>query len=97
MASTCRGCGRPVLWVETSTGKRMPLDPETSATGNVVLEQASSSEGPLGAFRAHVLRRGEVWPGDRYVAHFATCPKAEQFRRATARSGSRGARGEGGS
>ncbi|MBW1812182.1 MAG: hypothetical protein JRJ39_00540 [Deltaproteobacteria bacterium] len=24
----CKGCGRPIVWVKTSKGKNMPVDPE---------------------------------------------------------------------
>ncbi|MDI6872514.1 MAG: hypothetical protein QME79_14410, partial [Bacillota bacterium] len=25
--ATCRGCGRPIDWIETPAGRRMPVDP----------------------------------------------------------------------
>ena len=81
MAAHCRYCGRRILWVETHKGNRMPLDPEPSAVGNVILEQAACSEGQLGLRRAYVLRRRDYWAGDRYTPHFTTCPGAERFRR----------------
>lgn len=28
-ASACRSCGAGILWVETTTGKRMPLDADS--------------------------------------------------------------------
>lgn len=80
MAAHCRGCGREILWAETRSGKRIPLDPEPSVAGNVVLEQASSSEGGLEVFRALFLAPGSSWPSKRYVSHFSTCPAAARFR-----------------
>lgn len=44
------GCRRPILWVITSRGRRMPVDPAPDERGV-------------------------------YTSHWATCPKAEQFRR----------------
>ena len=29
--STCRACGRPILWIGTPAGKSMPCDPEPVA------------------------------------------------------------------
>lgn len=26
--SKCKGCGQPIVWVKTSKGKNMPVDPE---------------------------------------------------------------------
>ena len=36
--NTCRSCGAPILWRETHAGRRMPIDPEPVADGNVVIE-----------------------------------------------------------
>ncbi|HKE66002.1 MAG TPA: hypothetical protein VKB59_15305 [Micromonosporaceae bacterium] len=77
---TCRSCGKPVLWVETANGKRMPVDPEPSPRGNLWL----SFDPDRAAFTAHTAARGN---GDepasvaRYVAHFVTCPQADDWRR----------------
>ena len=68
--STCKGCGKEILWATTKEGKRIPLD----ATAPVYMRvQADPSMGfqlqdPV-AERVHVA----------YVSHFATCPKANQF------------------
>jgi len=34
--SACSSCRRPILWCVTEGGKRMPIDPEPHADGNVV-------------------------------------------------------------
>lgn len=76
MASPCNGCGAPVDWVRVAkTGKRMPLDPEPRADGNIGrIDGGDTVE--------YVLPGGGLFD-DRplYVSHFATCPKADQFRR----------------
>lgn len=69
--STCRSCGAEILWSETMTGKKIPLDPEQVLGGNIVLE----AEGAL----ARIVKPE---PGvKRYRSHFASCPQAEQHRR----------------
>lgn len=35
--STCRSCGAEVLWAKTRAGKAMPVDPEPTAEGNVLV------------------------------------------------------------
>jgi hypothetical protein len=59
----------------------MPIDPEPNPLGNVVLEQASCSEGRLELVRPYVLKKGQEWPGVRWIHHRATCPKAQEARR----------------
>lgn len=72
----CRSCNARVIWATTSTLKAMPVDPEPSADGNVVLEHQGG-----GAYTARVLKKGEAHVGERHKAHFATCPQAAQHRR----------------
>lgn len=68
----CRGCGRPILWaVHAGSGKRAPFDPRPSAEGEFVLQ-----EQPDGTLIAVHDPKGS----ERYVSHFATCPKADEFR-----------------
>lgn len=67
----CRSCEAPIIWVETTSGKNMPIDETPTANGNLV-------------YVAGVARA--VTDDDRqlkrplYTSHFATCPDASQFR-----------------
>ena len=54
----CKGCGEEIEWIETTEGKRMPVNP-----GKVVV----------------VTQDGKVVTGQ--VPHWATCPRAEDFRK----------------
>lgn len=75
MSAECRSCGEPILWLEMrTTGRRMPVDVEPRAAGTIVIE----------AGMAIVLPPAERdrYTGDRYVPHWATCPHADQHRRA---------------
>jgi hypothetical protein len=73
MTSSCRSCGKPIIWAVTPAGKKIPVDVEPVFGGNIALD------------RDHV--DGEMHatfdkPGQRrlYKSHFATCPKAETHR-----------------
>ena len=73
--NTCRSCGAPILWRETHAGRRMPIDPEPVADGNVVIEGDIAE-----VLKAeHLARLGGDVP--RYRSHFATCPQAAEHRR----------------
>lgn len=63
--STCRGCGREIVWGVTSDGKRIPLDPRPPVyrTGTLL---------PEGGVRCERDREA-------LCSHFATCPNADQF------------------
>lgn len=81
--SRCRGCGADVYFATTTaTGKAMPLDPNPTTKGNIVLEKFTHAEKP----KARVLSGLELQEArenaDRslYTSHFATCPHAGQFR-----------------
>lgn len=78
--STCRGCGRPILWIGTPAGKSMPCDPQPVAFWQ-----------RKGGMAKIVTPNGEVVSadldglpgmesGEGYISHFATCPEAERFR-----------------
>lgn len=89
MSPTCRGCGAIIRWLHTkANGKAMPVDPER-------LHEWLTDE-PRGAAPKITLVTpdGEVvtgyqgsiiTPGARSIegdlSHFASCPKANQFRR----------------
>lgn len=73
----CRSCGSPIRWAMTEKGKRMPLDTEPAADGNVTLTPM-----PGGFDRAKVWGDRSAMPlGPRYVSHFASCPLAGRHRR----------------
>lgn len=69
----CRSCGAPVIWRKhVRTGRPMPIDWEPSPKGNLVL---------LGADSYGLVASGlEGSPGC-HLSHFATCPKADDWRR----------------
>lgn len=81
MSAVC-GCGAPVRWVRTeTTGTLMPIDPDPTPGGNVVPVPG----GPAGETVARVLTDVQMsrYLGHRYVAHWTTCPNADQYRRRT--------------
>lgn len=68
----CFSCDGRVIWKKTRDGKKMPVNADPVPSGNVVIE---------GEY-ARVLTAHEIvdWKGDRYVSHFAVCPKAKTWR-----------------
>ena len=82
MTSVCRGCGKPVIWIRTTAGRKMPVDAEgvwirldpdgdsfVTADGNITFGK----------------KIGDAWEGEEKTAlvfesHFATCPVGGQFR-----------------
>jgi hypothetical protein len=67
MANKCRGCGADIIWVTTDRGRTMPLDakPEKRFVIDVFIDGK--------AHRAELV--------DTYISHFATCPRADEFRK----------------
>jgi hypothetical protein len=71
----CRSCKAPVIWAITESGKWMPLDAQSSLSG----EWRLFGDTPRAV---HVPQeRREELAGQLYVAHWATCPNAEDYRR----------------
>jgi hypothetical protein len=76
----CRGCGERIGFIKTVAGKHIPVD----------LEEIRFVETPRGTDK-FVMKDGTVVSGRRaeifeesqigYISHFATCPKANSFRR----------------
>lgn len=84
MSAACISCDAPVLWaIMSSTGSRMPLDPEPKPDGNIALiEPVIVGEAPL----AIVIRPSQLEAARRlnahlYRSHFASCPYAARHRR----------------
>lgn len=72
----CKACGAPIRFLESpKTHKLNPIDVVPAADGNLTIDE----EHGLYLF---ILDRTQVAEGERYVSHFATCPKAAEFRHA---------------
>ena len=74
MPDECRSCHQPIVWVETTKGRRMPVDPEPVYAGNIVLRDREHLP-PLELYRK---------PDEgtkRYISHFVTCPQRDKWRR----------------
>jgi hypothetical protein len=78
----CRSCNAHVLWAVTeATGKRIPIDPDPTPGGNVILSDDDPPVAlvlPTGQASLFALGTG----ADRYTSHFATCPNADAHRKA---------------
>jgi hypothetical protein len=74
MGICCRACEAPIMFTLTEKGRMLPVNvaPVKDGTGNLRLEHRQA--GPPLSF---VVKPGE----GTHVSHFATCPKAPQFRR----------------
>jgi len=87
---TCTGCHAIIRWLKTPAGKAMPVDPEK-------LSEWVTDEAPKGTEARRIslvtddgrmetgYQASVLTPASRniegYVPHFATCPKADQFRK----------------
>lgn len=65
----CKGCGKTIEWHKTVAGKNIPIDPDPDPKGNIYFRNARAVYGAPGS------------QPKMYVAHFVTCPKADQFRK----------------
>ena len=62
----CRGCGKEIMWLKTCAGKNIPVDIPNFDDGESAHEAVTTAI--------------EFNP-DYMIAHFATCPKARDFRK----------------
>ena len=79
--TTCRACGKKIMFLKTHNGKTVPVDaesvyfvPDIRGKNLYVLPDGGT------------LRGVEPMEGDQdkhigYISHFATCPNADQFRK----------------
>lgn len=86
MASTCRKCGAPIIWLKTPAGRWMPAD-----EGLVPYKQDPEGKnyvvtdyGEL--IRCKILEKEDMAPGQfltgmARIPHWATCPNADEFRK----------------
>lgn len=76
----CRACGKPIIWIATIAGKKMPCDhvptpywERKGATGKVVTPNGEVISCDFTGDQAMTTGLG-------YIPHFATCPQAERFK-----------------
>lgn len=78
--SACSSCGKEIIWAITDNGKRMPIDPDPDAHGNVRLSFGRRGEAPS----AKVLGKKDLAEREEgahlYRSHWATCDDADRFR-----------------
>lgn len=72
-----RDCQAPIVWAITTNAKRMPVDAQPAAAGNIELRDAGGPV-PVAATLTPRLAFGRT---DLRTSHFATCPSAPSFRR----------------
>lgn len=80
--AACRSCGAQIRWAVTDKGKRIPLDWEPDAEGNVLLVLDETAL-EMVALVDRKDRPIAGLAGQRYFSHFKTCPDAAQHRRHT--------------
>ena len=82
--SICKSCGAEIRWIETKTGKMMPVNPyphiyKRNPKGTCVLVTAAGE-----VVRCEIVEDTGFKDGDDpaayadgvgYVSHFATCPR----------------------
>ena len=68
MSAKCSSCGAAIVWAKTTKGKRMPVDAEPAAGGNINLDG-------FGVARYVPAGKGH------YKSHFATCPNSAAHRK----------------
>lgn len=83
--SSCRSCGASITWAVAESGKRIPVDAQPVANGNLRLSQ-EPGDGSFTIQRARVTGStidllDPTDDGARYVSHYATCPDAADWRR----------------
>ena len=72
----CRGCGAPIIFVKTKKGKWAPSNPEP-----VKLQDLPKGGTMFTEDGAYWENRGQKNDVTGYVPHWATCPKAKDFKR----------------
>ncbi len=77
---TCSSCQAPLWWVLTEGGRRMPLDPDPTPQGNVIVTGQDARPPVVKVLGGSPLAQARASGRDMYTSHFATCPSAEQRR-----------------
>jgi hypothetical protein len=81
--SKCKKCGQPIRWLLTENSKPVPVNPML-----LFLKADKAGEEQAITISGKYIKGTKADPEDPqavgcFVAHFATCPSAAQFRRPT--------------
>jgi hypothetical protein len=76
--STCRSCGQRIRFVQTPSGKTMPVNAEAEPDGTLEIREEDGVEVVHHAGRA---AQDTLWPELRYKSHFSNCPSASLYRK----------------
>ena len=80
-STTCRArtCQARIVFATTEAGIHQPVDVEPTPGGNLII---ALDGGQLRSRVDQGLLEPDTTPPDRWMPHHATCPEADQFRRA---------------
>lgn len=80
MSVPCSSCGASIIWLKTPKNKSMPLDATPDPKGNVVIRDG------LAVVLTAVEKAKPLDGKRRFLAHWASCPSAQQHRKAKAKT-----------
>lgn len=75
--ASCTSCTAAIIWAVSEKGHRMPVDKDPTPSGNIELRDVGGDT-PVAVVHG---KNDPPWAGDRFVSHFATCPRARDHRR----------------
>lgn len=75
-------CRADIVWAVTTKGRRMPVDADPVANGNVmiVLDEDQDEDTPMAFVVNPDAPPLEGWRGTLHRSHFETCPAADRWR-----------------
>lgn len=81
MASMCKRCKAPIIWVETPKGKQMPCDEGMVPyrANKYGKDYVVNDHGEM--IRCDILMDGSIPTGMARTSHWRTCPYANEFHR----------------
>ena len=79
--TTCKACGKPIVWIRTTKGKSMPCDAEPVAYKEIKggKEKIVTPNGEV--ISCTFDAKPEEMTGIGYIPHWSTCPQANSFRK----------------
>lgn len=79
--SYCKSCGAEIFWVETTKGKKMPLNKKAIPFWENPYSKHSIVTASGKVIKCDLSGNRDEVSGFGYTSHFSTCPEAKKFRR----------------